>query len=175
MEQDNSIINNTPEVNDTSDINNQLNNHSENNDNNDIPLNNEPNTLIENKNININKEVNINKSIREYHFKEGNTYSKGKGRPKNSVFSLKQDLINSLKRIKSKDKKKYQEIIDSYWDNPNNRKFLLEIIDGKAKQTTEQVGDLQNPIRIIEVKQMEVLNITPANNTDNQIGQGQES
>jgi len=85
-------------------------------------------------------------------FQKGNKY--GKGRPKKTEFSLKNDLIKALKRIKHKDPAKYRGIIESYWENKSMRQFLMEIIDGKAKQSTELSGNLQNPIRIIEVKPM---------------------
>ena len=85
-------------------------------------------------------------------FQKGNKY--GKGRPKKTEFSLKNDLIKALKRIKHKDSAKYREIIESYWENKSMRQLLMEIIDGKARQSTELSGNLQNPIRIIEVKPM---------------------
>ena len=78
-----------------------------------------------------------------------------KGRPKGSIFSLREDLINSLRRIKKNNPQKYQEIIDSYWEEPKWRQFLLEIVDGKARQSTEIGGMKQNPIRVIEVRPME--------------------
>ena len=78
-----------------------------------------------------------------------------KGRPKESIFSLRDDLIASLRRIKKNNPQKYQEIIDSYWEEPKWRQFLLEIVDGKARQSTEIGGMKQNPIRVIEVRPME--------------------
>ena len=78
-----------------------------------------------------------------------------KGRPKGKIFSLKDDILKSLKRIKKKKPEMYQEIIDSYWTDPKRREFLLEIIDGKARQSIEMSGTMENPVRVIEVKQME--------------------
>ena len=82
-------------------------------------------------------------------FKAGNTL--GKGRPK-GTFSIRQDLIKSLKQIKRKNPKLYQEIIASYWQDTKLRPFLLEIIDGKARQQVDFGGNMSNPIRIIEVR-----------------------
>ena len=84
-------------------------------------------------------------------FSKGNQLARGKGRPKNKPFSLKEDLLKSLKELKRKDKKRYWNIITSYWEDPKMRAFLMEQIDGKAKQSLE-VGALQsNPIRILEI------------------------
>ncbi len=95
-------------------------------------------------------------SVRPAHLWAKGISGNPKGRPKNTPFSLKDDLIKSLKRIKHKNPHKYQEIIDSYWNERGMRQFLLEIVDGKARQSTEIIGSLENPVRIIEVKQMEI-------------------
>lgn len=78
-----------------------------------------------------------------------------KGRPKNKPFSIREDLIKSLKRIKKRNPEKYQDIIDSYWADNKMRQFLLEIVDGKARQSIEMAGTMENPVRVIEVKPME--------------------
>jgi len=78
-----------------------------------------------------------------------------KGRPKNKVFSIRQDLIDSLRKIKKKKPDLYKEIIESYWQDKKMRGFLLEIVDGKARQSMEIGGNLENPVRIIEVKPQE--------------------
>jgi hypothetical protein len=70
------------------------------------------------------------------------------------IFSLREDLINSLKRLKHKNPKQYRDLIDSYWLDPKYRQFCMEVIDGKPNQRIEQVGSLSNPIRTIEVKQL---------------------
>lgn len=90
----------------------------------------------------------------KYVFKKGNQAFK-KRRTKKG-FSLREDLIKSLIRIKRKNKQQYEEIIDSYWKEKGMRQFLLEIVDGKARQSTEIIGNLENPIRIIEVKPQEL-------------------
>ena len=77
-----------------------------------------------------------------------------KGRPKEKVFSLKADILKSLKRIKKKKPQLYEEIIDSYWKDAKKRELLLEIIDGKARQSMDIGGNMTNPIRIIEIKPM---------------------
>ena len=79
-----------------------------------------------------------------------------KGRPKNKVFSIRQDLIDSLRKIKKKKPDLYREIIESYWQDKKMRGFLLEIVDGKARQSMEIGGNLENPVRIIEVKPQEI-------------------
>ena len=73
------------------------------------------------------------------------------GRPKLSKFSLRDDLIKSLIRIKRKDKDLYQKIIDSYWLDPKMRAFLFEQIDGKARQSLELAGSMENPVRVVTV------------------------
>lgn len=93
--------------------------------------------------------------------KGGRLFVKGisgnpKGRPKSKGFSLRDDLIKSLIRIKRKDPLKYQSIIDSYWSEKGMRQFLLEIVDGKARQSVEMSGTMENPIRIIEIKPMDL-------------------
>ena len=90
----------------------------------------------------------------KYLFAKGNKASKGIN--KRQQFSLKNDLIKSLKRIKKRDKIKYQNIIDSYWTEKGMRQFLMEQIDGKASQSISLGGNQGNPIRIIEVKPMEM-------------------
>ena len=111
------------------------------------------NNLIRNKEKeNINKNANFVIKDGRKLFAKGHNLSKGINKRKE--FSLKNDLIKALKRIKHKDSAKYREIIESYWENKSMRQFLMEIIDGKARQSTELSGNLQNPIRIIEVKPM---------------------
>lgn len=100
------------------------------------------------------------KPPKEYKGKGGNpNWIKGvsanpKGRPKDRPFSLKADILKSLKRIKKKKPELYEEIIDSYWKDAKKREFLLEIIDGKARQSMELTGTMENPVRMIEVKPM---------------------
>jgi len=89
----------------------------------------------------------------KYRFKKGNQAFR-KRKPK-KPFSLREDLIKSLRRIKKQNPLKYKEIIDSYWSDKRMRQFLLEIVDGKARQSTEVIGSLENPVRIIEVRPME--------------------
>jgi len=98
----------------------------------------------------------VNESVKKkpHRFQKGQS-GNPKGRPKNKPFSLKSDILKSLKRIKKKKPELYEEIIDSYWKDPKKREFLLEIIDGKARQSMEFAGSLENPVRIIEVKQAE--------------------
>ena len=96
------------------------------------------------------KEKDFELKGNRFYFKKGNTASKGISKRK--VFSLREDLIKSLKRIKKSDPAKYKSIIDSYWSDSKMRPFLMEIIDGKANQRVEMSGTMSNPIRIIEVR-----------------------
>ena len=124
-------------------------------------------TTIDNTEDNIKEEEGIKESKEEG--KPRHKILKGEvlnpnGRPKGSGFSLKNDLIKSLKRIRKNNPALYKEIIDSYWKDPKMRMFLLEIVDGKARQSMEMSGDMQNPIRVIKVQQMEVINNAPSIN-----------
>jgi len=120
------------------------------------------NKLEINKNIIKNKgnEFDKNEEMKRKEIKKrGNpNWKKGMSTPnpggKRKEFSLKNDLVKALKRIKHKDPAKYREIIESYWENKAMRQFLMEIIDGKARQSTELSGNMSNPIRIIEVRPM---------------------
>ena len=85
-------------------------------------------------------------------FAKGNQLAKG--RRKQKPFSLKEDLLKSLKDLKKRDKKAYWKLISSYWQDPKMRSFLMEQIDGKARQSMEIGGTQANPIRIIEISQI---------------------
>jgi len=87
----------------------------------------------------------------KYVFKKGNKIAKD--RKPHKPFSLKEDLIKSLKRIKKTQPDLYKKIIDSYWADGKMRQFLFEVIDGKARQSVEMSGTMSNPIRIIEVRE----------------------
>ena len=86
-------------------------------------------------------------------FRKGNQASKG--RPKSKPFSVRDDVIAQLKKLKHKNRKEYDAIIYSYIKLEKMRQFLLEVIDGKARQSMEIGGNSTNPIRTIEVKAME--------------------
>ncbi len=103
----------------------------------------------ENKGIEIAKTIGIRGNPNWVKGISGNPVGKIKGQ---SNFSIRQDLIKSLKQIKRKNPKLYQEIIASYWQDTKLRPFLLEIIDGKARQQVDFGGNMSNPIRIIEVR-----------------------
>ncbi len=103
----------------------------------------------ENKGIEIAKTTGIRGNPNWVKGISGNPVGKIKGQ---SNFSIRQDLIKSLKQIKRKNPKLYQEIIASYWQDTKLRPFLLEIIDGKARQQVDFGGNMSNPIRIIEVR-----------------------
>jgi hypothetical protein len=77
-----------------------------------------------------------------------------KGRPKKKPFSIREDLINSLRRIRSKNKKLYNEIVDSYWRDPKMRQFLLEIVDGKARQSMDIGSIKDNPVKMVVISKM---------------------
>jgi len=96
------------------------------------------------------KEKGVVKTDKPYLFKKGMS-GNPKGRPKNKPFSLKDDLLKSLKQLKKTNKRKYWELITSYWEDPKMRTFLMEQVDGKARQSLE-VGAIQsNPIRVLEI------------------------
>jgi hypothetical protein len=109
---------------------------------------------------NLNKDL-IKGKFGRPEFAKGNKLAtkenKAKAQAKPQAFSIKEDLIKELKSIKRKDKKLYKEIIASYWkaDSAGMRQFLLEIIDGKARQSTEISGNLQNPVRILHITKEE--------------------
>ena len=77
-----------------------------------------------------------------------------KGRKKSKPFSLREDIISQLKKLRKRNRKEYDKIISSYIKSEKMRQFLLEIIDGKARQSVNMTGTMQNPVRVIEVKQM---------------------
>jgi len=76
------------------------------------------------------------------------------GSKKRKPFSIREDLINSLRRIRSKNKKLYNEIVDSYWQDPKQRQFLLEIVDGKARQSLDVGSIKDNPVKMVVIGKM---------------------
>ena len=80
-----------------------------------------------------------------------------KGRPKKKPFSIREDLINSLRQIRSRDKKLYNEIIASYWRDPKMRQFLLEIVDGKARQSMDIGSIKDNPVKMVVIAPMKTI------------------
>lgn len=118
------------------------------------------NTILTiNQNNTIEKEVKSNLKDR-YEYKNGRFGLKkgvkiALGRKAKKPFSLREDLIKSLRQIKKKNSTLYKEIIESYWVDGKMRQFLLEIVDGKARQSVEMSGTMENPVRVIEVKQID--------------------
>ena len=85
-----------------------------------------------------------------------------KGRPKGTI-----TVIGRLKQIFEEDPEKFEKFIKDYSEDPNNRKHITEMIDGKPKQTI--AGDSENPLRIITVDKdlAEIHDITPSEPEDN--------
>jgi len=76
------------------------------------------------------------------------------GSKKRKPFSIREDLINSLRQIRTRDKKLYNEIIASYWRDPKMRQFLLEIVDGKARQSMDIGSIKDNPVKMVVIAPM---------------------
>ena len=100
------------------------------------------------------KEAETTAKRPEHLWKKGQS-GNPKGRKKSKPFSLKEDIISQLKKLRKRNRKEYDTIIASYIKSERMRQFLLEIIDGKARQSVSMTGTMQNPVRVIEVKQME--------------------
>ena len=99
------------------------------------------------------KNMNFTFKGKRGYFKKGNKLATG--RKKSKPFSIREDVITQLKKLRRKNRKEYDVIINSYIKSEKMRQFLLEIIDGKARQSVEMSGTMQNPVRIIEIKPME--------------------
>ena len=105
---------------------------------------------------------NKNKTKKEYNFKKGNKF--GKGRPKGSI-SLLTDIKRELKRMADKDPEEYKKLIRYYIDNEKTRDLLIKMIDGMPKQRTELTGKDGGDIKIVaDEKKKEIDNIL--NNLD---------
>ena len=70
------------------------------------------------------------------------------GRPKGSI-SLLTDIKQRLIKLAKEEPDKYQELIDSYWQDVKLRQFLLEMIDGKAKQPVEMSGSIDTRLEVL--------------------------
>lgn len=103
----------------------------------------------------VNDIKDIKKDVKPWLFKAGNKEAI-KRKKKDKVFSLRDDLLDSLKKLKTKSPKQYWELINSYWLDPKMRGFLMETIEGKATQRVEQIGSLNNPVRVIQVKELNI-------------------
>ena len=100
------------------------------------------------------KETPAKKKLPSHLWKKGQS-GNPKGRKKLKPFSLREDIIDQLKKLRRRNRKEYDKIIASYIKSEKMRQFLLEIIDGKARQSVNMTGTMQNPVRVIQVKQME--------------------
>jgi len=91
----------------------------------------------------------------------------GPGRPKGSI-----SPIARLKQMFEEDPQKFEKFVKDYGDDPANRKHVVEMIDGKPKQTI--AGDSENPLRIITVdKDLAEINDIIASQSENH-SEGQE-
>src|SRR3990167_595693 len=98
------------------------------------------------------------------------TFKKGvsgnlKGKQKGTI-----SVISRLKEMFKEDPEDFENFVKEYKRDPMNRKHIVEMIDGKPKQTL--AGDKENPLRIITVDKelAEIYEITP-DTTDNSEGQ----
>jgi hypothetical protein len=89
-----------------------------------------------------------------------------KGRPKGSI-----SPIQRVKQIFAEQPNRFKEFIEEYLKDPQNRKHIVEMIDGKPKQTV--AGDKENPLRIITLdkEEADLYGITPSKPEDDTSGQ----
>ena len=83
-------------------------------------------------------------------FKKGNP---GGGRPEGSI-----SAISAIKKIFRENPEDFKEFIERYKKNPANEKHLVEMIDGKPKQSTDITsggGTIPVLVEIIREKQDE--------------------
>lgn len=66
------------------------------------------------------------------------------GKPKGIV-----SPITRIKQIFAEDPTKFEAFVKRYMDGEGNDKHLVEMLDGKPKQTL--AGDKENPLRIITI------------------------
>lgn len=59
------------------------------------------------------------------------------GRPKGSI-----SPITKVKQIFEDDPEEFEKFVKNYIKDPNNRKHIVEMIDGKAKQAVDLNGSL---------------------------------
>ena len=121
--------------------------------------NNEENLKIKEGTTEIKESINKGKEtkivdkwqrLREMGFKKGQSGNK-KGRPK-TEFSIMKDIIKELKWFKKNKPDLYKQKLREYILKEKFGQFLVEMIDGKARQSTELSGSLQDPVRIVEVR-----------------------
>lgn len=67
----------------------------------------------------------------------------GPGRPPGSI-----SAITRVKQIFEENPDKFQEFIESYIEDPGNRKHIVEMIDGKPKQDVTSAGEALQPILV---------------------------
>lgn len=107
------------------------------------------------------------KNSKPWQFQKGDDPRRNlEGRPEGSI-----SPITRLKQIFKENPEKFEKFVQDYGEDPMNRKHIVEMIDGKPKQTL--AGDKDNPLRIIAIEreEAEIYGITTSKSEDNIEGQ----
>lgn len=86
----------------------------------------------------------------------------GPGRPPGSI-----SPITKVKQIFEEDPERFKEFIESYIEDPANRKHIVEMIDGKPQQDITSKGERILPTPIMSIPHTE-LNALPPNDSNEQ-------
>jgi hypothetical protein len=85
-----------------------------------------------------NTEKTDNKLNKPYLFQKGDDPRRNlNGRPKGSL-----SVIGRLKQMWEENPEDFEEFVKEYKKDPQNRKHITEMIDGKPKQDIKMEGDL---------------------------------
>ena len=89
------------------------------------------------------------------------------GRPVGSI-----SVITMLRQMFTNDPEDFKKFVKDYKTNKDNQRHIVEMLDGKPKQTI--AGDKENPLRIITVdKDLAEINGITSTSEDNSEGQTQ--